>query len=491
MNLCNHKQSQGKMNGMCLKLFLVSGMTLLSSVLTAQSLDQAKKLYNEGKFEEAKPAFEKLVERTPGNSSYNQWYGVCLYETGEKEKAEKYLRVAAKRNVQEAFRYLGELCYDTYRFEESEEMFQEYIDLLAKKKQDTLPWEQRLEQVKNALRMMEKTEDVEIIDSLVVDKEAFLTAYKLSEESGSLMLFSDFFQLSDASESTVYMNQKQDKIFYAQKTPENQFCLFTQSKLMDKWGDKKMLPMTINSANNENYPFVMSDGVTIYYASTGNGTLGGYDLFVTRYNISSDSYLVPEQLGMPFNSPSNDYMMVIDESKELGWFVSDRFQPEGKVCVYLFIPNPDRKRLLTDDLELKRSRAAIYSIKDSWKASANYKELIELAHKEIRSGVSEVKKDFEFVIVDQVVYFSLDDFQSPEARSYYEKASALNRQIVEESEKLLSLRKSYVEGDKATKERLSGSILTLEKQLENMINEPLVLEKKARNAEVNFLRNKR
>jgi hypothetical protein len=104
-----------------------------------------------------------------------------------------------------------------YRFEESEEMFQEYIDLLAKKKQDTLPWEQRLEQVKNALRMMEKNEDVEIIDSLVVDKEAFLTAYKLSEGVCSLMLFSDFFQLSDASESTVYMIQKQDKIFMHKK----------------------------------------------------------------------------------------------------------------------------------------------------------------------------------------------------------------------------------------------------------------------------------
>ena len=79
---------------------------MLSSVLTAQSLDQAKKLYNEGKFEEAKPAFLKLVERTPGNSSYNQWYGVCLYETGEKESREIFT-VAAKRNVQEAFRYLG------------------------------------------------------------------------------------------------------------------------------------------------------------------------------------------------------------------------------------------------------------------------------------------------------------------------------------------------------------------------------------------------
>lgn len=46
-------------------------------------------------------------ERAPNNSSYNQWYGVCLYETGDKKSAEKYLKVAAKRNVQEAYRYLG------------------------------------------------------------------------------------------------------------------------------------------------------------------------------------------------------------------------------------------------------------------------------------------------------------------------------------------------------------------------------------------------
>ena len=35
-----------------------------------------------------------------------------------------------------------------------------------------------------------------------------------------------------------------------------------------------MLPMTINSANNENYPFVMSDGVTIYYAKYWQWNLG-------------------------------------------------------------------------------------------------------------------------------------------------------------------------------------------------------------------------
>lgn len=65
--------------------------------------------------------------------------------------------------------------------------------------------------------------------------------------------------------------------------------------------------------------------------------------FVTRYNTNTDTYLVPENVGMPFNSPYNDYMYVIDEYNNLGWFASDRYQPEDKVCIYVFVPN-DSKR---------------------------------------------------------------------------------------------------------------------------------------------------
>ena len=59
-------------------------------------------------------------------------------------------------------------------------------------------------------------------------------------------------------------------------------------------GDEKQLPMNINSNDDDNYPFVLSDGATIYYSSKGNGSIGGYDLFVTRYNINSDTYPAPE-----------------------------------------------------------------------------------------------------------------------------------------------------------------------------------------------------
>jgi len=314
---------------------------------------------------------------------------------------------------------------------------------------------------------------------------------KCRDNSFHSVRFSYDIQIPHALSVTVYKNQKGDKIYYAHSTDGDRYCLFTQSMLMDEWGDEKQLPMNINSNDDDNYPFVLSDGATIYYSSKGNGSIGGYDLFVTRYNINSDTYLAPEQLGMPFNSPYNDYMMVFDEVKGLGWFVSDRFQPEGKACVYLFIPNPEHKRVESEDIEVKRARAAITAIRDSWKESSDYADLIRLSHTEIPYGEKKIEKDFEFIIGNNIVYYKLDDINSPEAKGYYEKVVALNKQIKELNEKLDGLRVSYAEGNKARKEQLKPTILQAEEQLNALLEQPGELEKKARNAEINYLKNKR
>lgn len=479
------------MKGFPTKLFCTIGITLLCGGLHAQSLAEAKKLYNEGKYEEAKPAFEKLVKQAPNNSSYNQWYGVCCYETGQIEEAEKYLKVAVQRKIQESYRYMAEVYFKTYRFEQSAEMLEDYIAILSKKKIDTEAPEARLDLVNNAQRMLEKVEDVQIIDSLVVDKSAILSAYILSEESGTLETYTDFFSTHEPVRSTVYKNQKGDKIYYAHPTDEDRYCLFTQSLLMDKWGDEKQLPMNVNSEEDDNYPFALPDGVTLYYASQGNGSIGGYDLFVTRYNTNSDTYLAPEQLGMPFNSPYNDYMIVYDEVKGLGWFVSDRFQPEDKACVYLFIPNPEHKRVETEEIEVKQARAAIRSIRDSWVEGADYSEQIRLAHTEIPYGEKEIEKDFEFIVGSDRVYYKLEEIQSPEARNLYGKVVALNNQIKELNGKLDNLRLSYIQGNAARKEQLKQTILDAEEQLDALLDQPGEWEKKARNAEINYLKDKR
>lgn len=471
------------------KLLCGVGFALLCNQMGAQSLDQAKKLYNEGEYAEAKPAFEKLVKQSPGNASYNLWYGVCCYETGDLKAAEKYLSSAVKRRVIEAYRYMGELYYQTYRFAEAVEMYDDYIDLQTKKKRDTEAAEARQEVIEGAQRMMEKVEAVQVIDSMVVDKDDFLSVYTLSEEMGTLESYAEFFQNREVH-SSVYKNQKGNKIFYAKPTAENGYCLFSQSKLMDKWADEKQLPMNINSAEDDNYPFVMPDGVTIYFASKGEMSLGGYDLYVTRYNMNSDSYLNPEQLGMPFNSPFNDYMIVYDEVKGLGWFVSDRFQPEGKVCVYLFIPNDDHKRVEGDDVEMKRKCAALFSIQDTWVPDANYSELVRLSHQEIPFGKKEVSKDFEFVVADDIIYYTWNEIKSPETKDLYKKVVSLKREISALEEKLDTMRWDYFQNANK-RNQLRPLIQDAEEKLNQLADRPKELEKLARNAEIKYLKSKK
>ena len=112
-----------------------------------------------------------------------------------------------------------------------------------------------------------------------------------------------------------------------------------------------------------------------------------------------------------------------------------------------------------------------------------------LAHTEIPYGRIEIKKDFTFPIHDDIVYYTLDDIQSPEAKNYYEKVVSIHRQIKELNEKLESLRASYIKGNKAKREQLKPTILDAEEKLNNLLAQPDEWEKKARNAEIVYLRN--
>ena len=464
------------------KILYICVLTVFSLSGFTQSLDQAKKWYNEGLYEEAKPVFEKLVKQSPNNSSYSLWYGVCCYETNDFETAEKYLLHARSRKATDANRYLATMFTSMYRFKEAAEMWEEYIDQLAKKKENTDTYEILLVQAEKLSRMKDRAEDVLVIDSIVVNKDAILSAYFLSEDCGVLQMSGDFAPLSDDSKSTVYINPKGDRAFYARPTFDGKYALYTQSKLLDTWTDEKAL--FLSDTEDNNYPFVMGDGITLYFASKGNGSIGGYDLFITRYNTNSNSYLLPEQLSMPFNSPANDYMMVVDEVKGLGWFVSDRFQPEGKVCVYLFVPNDSRRQLTADESdEYLSARAALTSIRDTWQPESNYEEKISLAKNDMASTLKKEIREFEFFVNDRIVYYSLDDFRSTEAKSSFERVISLKQQAHTVENSLDEKRQAYTQGNKSVKDQMKPTILQAETELRTLCTLIGEWEKKTRNAE--------
>jgi len=241
----------------------------------------------------------------------------------------------------------------------------------------------------------------------------------------------------------------------------------------------------VNDEKDQAYPFVMTDGVTLYFASTGHNSLGGYDLYVTRYNLSSDSYLNPNQMNMPFNSPFNDYMMVIDEEKNVGWFATDRFLPKDSVCVYTFIPNREVTLIESDDEQYLAKRARISSIKDTWKPGVDYSPLIALAkEKQALPEKEEGKGDFEFIIDDHHTYHKLSDFKSPTAGELFAKALTLQETLDRYQAELAAKREQYAESNAADKNKLADAILSLEKDTEALYKEIQQLTLQARNEEI-------
>ena len=433
--------------------------------LPAQTLSTAKTLYQKGEYEKAKPIFRKFLKSQPNNGNYNLWYGVCCLKTGEAEMAVTPLETAVKKRITGGQLYLAQTYDALYRYEEAVQVYEEYIMELEKRNRSTEQAEQLLEASKANLRMLKGVEQVCVIDSFVVDKDKFLSAYRISPESGKLSTYETYFNQTGQQEAIVYETEMGNNIYFSQMQADSTYSILTSSKLIDTWSEGTLLPESINEATNANYPYLLSDGITIYYAADGEGSIGGYDIFVTRYNPNTDTYLTPENIGMPFNSTANDYMYAIDEFNNLGWFASDRNQPEGKVCVYVFVPNTSKQVYNYEGMELKKlaSLARLHSIQDTWTEEA----VVTDARKRLEStltgpAVQQKRKDFVFIVDDETNYYTLHDFRSSEARKLFQQYEKQEVNYRQQSEKLESLRGQYVQAEKEAQQQLSPAILDLE-----------------------------
>ena len=179
-------------------------------------------------------------------------------------------------------------------------------------------------------------------------------------------------------------------------------------------------------------------------------------------------------------------MMVIDEQKEIGWFASDRYQPEGQVCVYTFIPNQEVRLVQSDDIDSLAQRAKISSIKDSWRQDIDYSTSLDKAS---QVGANNIVKsfDFEFVINDENTYHQLSDFKSFSARELYTRAQDVHKELKEIREKLDEMRQQYIQTSSNKDSPLGKEILFMEKRVSELFDQWKITEVMARNEEIKHI----
>ncbi|MCB0511531.1 MAG: PD40 domain-containing protein, partial [Bacteroidetes bacterium] len=103
--------------------------------------------------------------------------------------------------------------------------------------------------------------------------------------------------------------------------------IYVTKKEGDSWGIPKNLGEEINTEGMEMFPYVDEEGV-LYFASDGQGGLGGLDIFRTRFNEKTEKFGKVRNFGAPVNSSHDDFSLVYGKDKSVGYFTSNR--PEGK-----------------------------------------------------------------------------------------------------------------------------------------------------------------
>lgn len=99
-----------------------------------------------------------------------------------------------------------------------------------------------------------------------------------------------------------------------------------------KWGTPVNLGPDINTPFDEDGPTLTADGSELYFSSKGHNSMGGYDIFVSKFD--GDKFGKAENMGYPINSMSDDIYLFIPLSGDRLYFSSARNGALGYMDIY-------------------------------------------------------------------------------------------------------------------------------------------------------------
>ena len=335
----------------------------------------------------------------------------------------------------------------------------------------------------NFAKLLQSTAKVMFIDSLVTDADDVLKHIPLSSSCGKISIKKS---KDGKGNEYFYTNEFEDKR-YSSVLKDSCHVLMVEERLGKRWDTAKKVEL--EGVEDIICPYMMSDGVTLYFAAKGGeDSMGLYDIYYTVYDSDSHSFYKPQSLGLPFNSFGDETYYIIDEFNDLGYLVSNRRQPEGKTCIYIFQPTETRETYDVENMpEIELDRLArLKDIKDSQKDEEVLKSA--LSRLSAASQVKSTKKNhsFEFIINEKLVYHNISDFRSSANQNQFPTYLIMKNNVETREKQLEDMRAKYHNGNKT----LADRIAQMEVEVFNARQKLNLTEKEIRNTEIETLTKK-
>lgn len=460
-------------------LMFVGGMNAQQTYSSKEALE----MFKQGDYQQAQQAYSYLLKKYDREPKYNYYYGICLLQNNQNiPEAVKRLKYSVVKGVsRDAYYYLGRAYQLSYNFDEAINKYKRFLRYASASDIRNEKAELYIAQSEVAKRYSVKVYDLTVLSRDTVLKTNFLNCYRPVQDVGEVLRNEDFFESGIDPDGVLYLTERGDQVYFALASESGERDLYKMEKLLDGWSDSE--PLTeINSEFDDMYPYLLIDGQTLFFSSNREDGLGGFDIYKSTYDSESKTFTSPVNVGMPFNSPKDDFLFVSDEFNNKAWFASNRETADSMVVVYgIKWDDTVVKNLVTNMNEVKEKAAL--SLADYVDDGLNGLN----GHKS--EGSTGEDQEFCFIVADTLVYTCLDHFNSEEAKAYFQESQRLIIQKDSLSDLMRSQRNKYaITNSDAERSKLVNNILALEKEVYGLDAKIEQEQNNARYAELNKIR---
>lgn len=304
---------------------------------------QADKLFDDEDYSGAYKLYSQLVSNFPKDPVYNYKLGVCMiFSEPDKKKSLPYLKFAAansenNKELKDVKFYLGKAYHINYLFDEAIKNYNDYRLTASSSQQKKLQVDREIKACSNGKHLLSNLTDLEVMSKSELSENDYFRSYK--KIGGKLLVKPDEFKTGTdrkkKEKSVVFLPNGSNVVYFSSygDNPETGKDLYTSVKQANGTYSKPEKVKGVNTEFDEDYPFLHPDGKTLYFASKGHNSMGGYDIFKSVFNEETNTWGAPFNLEFPINSPDDDYLFVTDSLETTAYFSTGRQSPPGKIDV--------------------------------------------------------------------------------------------------------------------------------------------------------------
>lgn len=305
---------------------------------------KASKHFEKEEYSQCLQQYSQLLSLYPKDAEYNYRYGVCLLMAGkEKEKSIVYLVNAAKspETEKEVFYFLGKAYHLNYQFDEAIANYNQYKSKAGDKAILKLDVNRQIEMCKNGKDLLKSVTEISVIQKNQFPQNDYFRAYNFGNTGIRVIV--------KPEDLKSPIDKKRNEASVIAIHPMNPFIYFSSYGTEDKghkdiyrvaksdnlrWEKAQHMGDVVNSKYDDEFPFIGSDGKTLFFSSKGHNSMGGFDIFKCTYDSSRQIFTEPVNLDFAINTPDDDLLFITDSKIDYAYFASRRSTDANNISVF-------------------------------------------------------------------------------------------------------------------------------------------------------------